>query len=124
MLPLRRVEVQVVPGGTVTEPGVNPMVSYLRKLPRAHEPGTTFNYNTGNQLTSVSDPASRTFAFYLPLARRLGRRHPRARGGPHPGRLQDRRCWQFLGDDGDLGPVLGVQPGDELKFGPGVPERK
>jgi CubicO group peptidase (beta-lactamase class C family) len=34
-------------GGTVTEPGVNPMVSYLRKLPRAHQPGTTFNYNTG-----------------------------------------------------------------------------
>ena len=34
-------------GGAVTEPGVNPMVSYLRKLPRAHEPGTTWHYNTG-----------------------------------------------------------------------------
>jgi len=34
-------------GGAVTEPGVNPMVSYLRKLPRAHPPGSTFNYNTG-----------------------------------------------------------------------------
>jgi CubicO group peptidase (beta-lactamase class C family) len=34
-------------GGKVTEPGVNPMVSYLRKLPRAHAPGTTWNYNTG-----------------------------------------------------------------------------
>ena len=34
-------------GGQVTEPGVNPMVSYLRKLPRAHEPGAQFNYNTG-----------------------------------------------------------------------------
>jgi CubicO group peptidase (beta-lactamase class C family) len=34
-------------GGSVTEPGVNPMVSYLRKLPRAHPPGSTFNYNTG-----------------------------------------------------------------------------
>ncbi|HEX5264726.1 MAG TPA: serine hydrolase domain-containing protein [Phenylobacterium sp.] len=34
-------------GQTVTEPGVNPMVSYLRKLPRAHEPGTTWHYNTG-----------------------------------------------------------------------------
>ncbi|THD72254.1 serine hydrolase [Phenylobacterium sp.] len=34
-------------GGSVTEPGVNPMVSYLRKLPRAHEPGTTWHYNTG-----------------------------------------------------------------------------
>ncbi|MDB5423685.1 MAG: beta-lactamase [Phenylobacterium sp.] len=34
-------------GGTVTEPGVDPMVSYLRKLPRANPPGTKFNYNTG-----------------------------------------------------------------------------
>jgi CubicO group peptidase (beta-lactamase class C family) len=34
-------------GDKVTEPGVNPMVSYLRKLPRAHEPGTTWHYNTG-----------------------------------------------------------------------------
>ena len=34
-------------GNTVTEPGVNPMVSYLRKLPRANEPGAKFNYNTG-----------------------------------------------------------------------------
>jgi CubicO group peptidase (beta-lactamase class C family) len=34
-------------GQSVTEPGVNPMVSYLRKLPRAHPPGTTFHYNTG-----------------------------------------------------------------------------
>jgi CubicO group peptidase (beta-lactamase class C family) len=34
-------------GDSVTEPGINPMVSYLRKLPRAHEPGTKWNYNTG-----------------------------------------------------------------------------
>ncbi len=34
-------------GASVTEPGINPMVSYLRKLPRANEPGTKFNYNTG-----------------------------------------------------------------------------
>ncbi len=34
-------------GGSVTEPGVNPMVSYLRKLPRANPPGSKFNYNTG-----------------------------------------------------------------------------
>jgi CubicO group peptidase (beta-lactamase class C family) len=34
-------------GATVTEPGVNPMVSYLRKLPRDKAPGTTFHYNTG-----------------------------------------------------------------------------
>ena len=32
---------------TATEPGINPIVGYLRKLPRAHEPGSTFNYNTG-----------------------------------------------------------------------------
>jgi CubicO group peptidase (beta-lactamase class C family) len=34
-------------GQRVLEPGVDPMVSYLRKLPRAHPPGSTFNYNTG-----------------------------------------------------------------------------
>ncbi len=34
-------------GNKVTEPGVNPMVSYLRKLPRDHQPGTTWHYNTG-----------------------------------------------------------------------------
>ncbi|HEY3948335.1 serine hydrolase domain-containing protein [Phenylobacterium sp.] len=34
-------------GQKVTEPGVNPMVSYLRKLPRAHPPGTVWHYNTG-----------------------------------------------------------------------------
>jgi CubicO group peptidase (beta-lactamase class C family) len=34
-------------GASVTEPGINPMVSYLRKLPRANAPGTKFNYNTG-----------------------------------------------------------------------------
>jgi CubicO group peptidase (beta-lactamase class C family) len=34
-------------GDKVTEPGINPMVSYLRKLPRDHEPGTTWHYNTG-----------------------------------------------------------------------------
>jgi CubicO group peptidase (beta-lactamase class C family) len=36
-----------VAGQRVTEPGVDPMVSYLRKLPRAHPPGSTFHYNTG-----------------------------------------------------------------------------
>jgi CubicO group peptidase (beta-lactamase class C family) len=34
-------------GTKMLEPGVDPMVSYLRKLPRAHPPGTTFHYNTG-----------------------------------------------------------------------------
>lgn len=29
------------------EPGVNPLVRYMSRLPRAHAPGTTFNYNTG-----------------------------------------------------------------------------
>ncbi|WP_293905521.1 serine hydrolase [Phenylobacterium sp.] len=36
-----------VAGTEVTEPGVNPMVSYMRKLPRANPPGTKFHYNTG-----------------------------------------------------------------------------
>ena len=34
-------------GARVTEPGVNPMVSYLRKLPRDKAPGSTWHYNTG-----------------------------------------------------------------------------
>ncbi|TAJ70915.1 MAG: class C beta-lactamase-related serine hydrolase [Phenylobacterium sp.] len=29
------------------EPGKNPLVTYMARLPRAHEPGTFFNYNTG-----------------------------------------------------------------------------
>ena len=29
------------------EPGVNPVISYMRKLPRAHPPGSKFVYNTG-----------------------------------------------------------------------------
>ena len=31
----------------IQEPGVNPIVSYLRSLPRANKPGTKFNYNSG-----------------------------------------------------------------------------
>jgi CubicO group peptidase (beta-lactamase class C family) len=34
-------------GGRIIEPGVNPIVSYMKALPRAHEPGTTFHYDTG-----------------------------------------------------------------------------
>ena len=34
-------------GATVPEPGVNPLVSYMRKLPRANPPGAKFTYNTG-----------------------------------------------------------------------------
>ncbi|MEI7573316.1 MAG: serine hydrolase domain-containing protein [Phenylobacterium sp.] len=29
------------------KPGLNPVVAYMRTLPRAHPPGTMFNYNTG-----------------------------------------------------------------------------
>jgi CubicO group peptidase (beta-lactamase class C family) len=31
----------------IQEPGVNPIVSYMRSLPRASTPGTKFNYNSG-----------------------------------------------------------------------------
>src|SRR4051794_34408228 len=34
-------------GTKILEPGVDPIVSYLRKLPRANTPGSKFNYNTG-----------------------------------------------------------------------------
>jgi CubicO group peptidase (beta-lactamase class C family) len=33
--------------GPPQDPGVDPMVSYLRRLPRAAEPGAKFNYSTG-----------------------------------------------------------------------------
>ena len=34
-------------GSAILEPGVNPIVSYMRRLPRANEPGAKFTYNTG-----------------------------------------------------------------------------
>jgi len=34
-------------GAKILEPGVNPIVSYMKALPRANEPGTKFHYNTG-----------------------------------------------------------------------------
>lgn len=34
-------------GLSILEPGVNPVVSYMRRLPRAVPPGTRFNYSTG-----------------------------------------------------------------------------
>jgi CubicO group peptidase (beta-lactamase class C family) len=34
-------------GARILEPGVNPIVSYMRRLPRENEPGARFNYNTG-----------------------------------------------------------------------------
>lgn len=34
-------------GTRIIEAGVNPIVSYMKALPRAHEPGTTFHYDTG-----------------------------------------------------------------------------
>ena len=54
-------------GGSVTEPGINPMVSYLRKLPRANPPGAIFNYNTGEtDLVGVlvSKATGKTLAAY------------------------------------------------------------
>jgi CubicO group peptidase (beta-lactamase class C family) len=34
-------------GGVIEDPKVNPIVSYMRKLPRENTPGSTFHYNTG-----------------------------------------------------------------------------
>ena len=36
-----------VAGSVVEDPKVNPIVSYMRRLPRANPPGAKFNYNTG-----------------------------------------------------------------------------
>jgi CubicO group peptidase (beta-lactamase class C family) len=54
-------------GNSVLEPGVNPMVSYLRRLPRANPPGTKFTYNTGEtDLVGVlvSNATGKTLAEY------------------------------------------------------------
>ncbi|WP_293485453.1 serine hydrolase [Phenylobacterium sp.] len=34
-------------GSVIEDPKVNPIVSYMRKLPRENAPGSTFHYNTG-----------------------------------------------------------------------------
>lgn len=34
-------------GASMEGPSRNPIVNYMRRLPRAHEPGTTFHYSTG-----------------------------------------------------------------------------
>ena len=53
-------------GLTVMEPGVNPVVSYMRRLPREAQPGTKFSYKTGETdlagvllSNAVGEPLSR-----------------------------------------------------------------
>ena len=50
-------------GTTYNEPGVNPIVSYMRRLPREHEPGTTFHYNTDS---AIGIPSNSPFPWALP----------------------------------------------------------
>jgi hypothetical protein len=45
-------------GASFVEPGVNPIVSYMKGLPRANEPGTKFTYNTA-QLPGSLTPHGR-----------------------------------------------------------------
>ncbi len=55
-------------GLQIDEPGVNPVISYMRKLPRAHPPGTKFVYNTGEtDLTGllVSTAVGKPLSTYL-----------------------------------------------------------
>ncbi len=50
------------------DPGVDATVSYLRKLPRAHSPGTVWHYNTGETNligVLVSSATKRPLAQYL-----------------------------------------------------------
>lgn len=54
--------------GPPQDPGVDPMVSYLRRLPRAAEPGSKFNYSTGEiDLVGilVSNAVGKPLADYL-----------------------------------------------------------
>ncbi len=55
-------------GQTILEPGVDPIVSYMRKLPRADPPGSKFVYKTGEtDLTGilVANAVHRSLADYL-----------------------------------------------------------
>jgi CubicO group peptidase (beta-lactamase class C family) len=55
-------------GGAVLEPGVNPIVSYMRRLPRADPPGTRWAYKTGETDLAgvlVSNAVGRPLADYL-----------------------------------------------------------
>ena len=55
-------------GLQVDEPGVNPVISYMRKLPRAHPPGSKFVYNTGEtDLTGllVSTAVGKSLSTYM-----------------------------------------------------------
>jgi CubicO group peptidase (beta-lactamase class C family) len=51
-----------------TEPNLNPVISYMRQLPRAHPPGTQFNYSTGETDLAgfvVSRATGKSLADYL-----------------------------------------------------------
>lgn len=55
-------------GQSILEPGVNPIVSYMRKLPRADPPGSKFVYKTGEtDLAGVllTDAVGKTMSDYL-----------------------------------------------------------
>src|SRR5438477_316887 len=55
-------------GLTAGEPGMNPVVSYMRHLPREAEPGTKFVYNTGQTDLAgilVSNATGKPLAQYL-----------------------------------------------------------
>jgi CubicO group peptidase (beta-lactamase class C family) len=57
-----------VAGQKILEPGVNPIVSYMRRLPRASAPGSKFVYKTGEtDLTGVlvSNAVHKTLSTYL-----------------------------------------------------------
>ncbi len=55
-------------GGAILEPGVNPIVSYMRRLPRADLPGAKWAYKTGETDLAgilVSNAVGRPLADYL-----------------------------------------------------------
>jgi CubicO group peptidase (beta-lactamase class C family) len=55
-------------GGSILEPGVNPIVSYMRRLPRADPPGTKWVYKTGEtDLAGIllSNAVGKSLADYL-----------------------------------------------------------
>ena len=84
-------------GATITEPGVNPIVSYMKALPRAHEPGTKFTYNTGEtDLVGIMRLQRRR---QVAVAVRLGKAVAGLRHGARRdlgGRQGGPRAWRLL----------------------------
>jgi CubicO group peptidase (beta-lactamase class C family) len=132
-------------GQTILEPGVDPIVSYMRRLPRADAPGAKFAYKTGEtDLTGilVANAVHRPLADYL--SQKIWRPYGMEQdavwlddpaGNQHGGccismTLRDyARFGQFMLEGGKAGGASVLPPGwvadafsEHVKFPPGAAE--